>query len=107
MNPTVGRIVYYRLDNNDAEAINRRRTTGNSIAERIAAGQWPIGAQAHIGNSVSAGDVFPAIVVRVLPNDNLNLKVMLDGSDDYWATTRPQSLEPEPQMGTWNWPPRS
>ena len=30
--PTIGRIVHYRLSEDDAAQINRRRTTGHSIA---------------------------------------------------------------------------
>ena len=47
--PTLGRILLYTLHEQDAEAINRRRTTGASIAER----------------EVSAGEVFPMVVTRV------------------------------------------
>jgi hypothetical protein len=64
--PTIGRIVHYRLSADDAAQINRRRTSGVSIATRMKtfAGAvespavvygWPEGAQAHIGNAVAEG----------------------------------------------------
>lgn len=56
---TTGRILIYRLTKDDAAQINRRRTNPASILERIQSALWPIGAQAHIGNSVSVGEAFP------------------------------------------------
>lgn len=105
--PSIGRIVHYTLTEQDAAQINRRRTTGPEIAERMASGHWPAGAQAHIGNRVSAGDVFPALIVRVWggPANNVNLRVTLDGTDDFWATTIAEGA-PE-DAGRWVWPPRS
>lgn len=89
--PTAGRIVLYKLSEQDAQAINRRRTTGQSIAKRILDNLWPAGAQAHIGNTVEAGDVLPAVIVKswgVTPTSCVNLQVFLDGNDTYWATSR-------------------
>jgi hypothetical protein len=110
MKATIGRIVIYTLTEEDVEQIMRRRTTGPAIAERIAEGKWPLGAQAHIGNSVHIGNQFPAVVVRTWDNDpNLvNLRVMLDGTDDFWATSRVQEdpAGPHGQPGTWHWPTR-
>lgn len=105
--PSIGRIVHYTLTEQDAAQINRRRTTGAEIAERMATGHWPAGAQAHIGNTAVAGDTFPATIVRVFdgPEGNVNLQVFLDGTDTYWATT---IAEGAPQdAGRWAWPPRS
>jgi hypothetical protein len=120
MEITIGRTVLYTLCEQDAEQINRRRTTGQSIADRIKRcsssaitpsegavwiglnGGWPIGAQAHIGNTVSAGYVFPMTVVRVWDKASgcINGQVLLDGNDTYWATSRHEGTEP----GTWAWP---
>ena len=91
--PTIGRIVIYTLTDQDAEAINRRRTTGPEIAARIAAipREWPLGAQAHIGNSVEQGMSFPMVIVRTWgsdPSSAVQGQVMLDGNDTYWATSR-------------------
>ncbi len=110
MIPSIGRIVHYRLSTQDVEQINRRRTTGASIAERInavvaAEGKnitWPFGAQAHIGNEVKADDVFPMIITRVWgsdPSSSVNGQVFLDGNDVFWATSRSVGDQP----GTWVW----
>ena len=104
-----GRIVYYVLSEQDAVEINRRRTTGASIAERMKYGDdpqlkaWPAGAQAHIGNEVSLGEIVPAMVLKVWSQDSgcSNLKVMLDGTDTYWATSR--SFAADRTLGTWHW----
>jgi len=100
--PTIGRIVHYTLSEQDADAINRRRTTGASIAERMAASQWPTGVQAHIGNKVNAGDVFPMLIVRVwgdFPESAVNGQVFLDGSDALWVTS--VSVGAGPRKFTW------
>lgn len=118
--PSIGRIVHYRLSANDAEQISRRRTTGASIAKRMqqavpsADGTaepiygWPAGAQAHIGNSVSAGDIVPLMVVRVWPDEfgpgipGVNGQASLDGNDVLWITSAREGTE----HGQWSWPPR-
>ncbi len=99
-----GRIVYFVFSQQAVEEVMRRRTTGASIAERIVLRTWPLGAQAHIGNAVQAGDIYPAMVVRVearSENGHVNLKVMLDGSDDYWAPSVPFDLVKRPY--SWHW----
>lgn len=98
---TPGRIVYFVFDEQSAGEVNRRRTTSHSIAERIALNTWPIGAQAHIGNAVYAGDIYPAMVIRVNGESGANLKVLLDGTDDYWAAS--VSHDPAKQPRTWHW----
>lgn len=83
----IGTIVTYKLTADDAQAINRRRDDFDRTQHT---GQpWPYGAQAHLGNRASAGDVYPAVVVRNWGGD-VNLKVLLDGNDDLWATSRSQ-----------------
>jgi hypothetical protein len=114
-----GRIVYYVFDEASAAEVMRRRTTGKSIADRIkqevvtlehgTVPQWPLGAQAHIGNDVHAGDVYPAMVIRVWGSSGCsNLKVMLDGSDTYWATSVnyaewSDGAESLPTPRSWHW----
>lgn len=108
MQPTTGRILHYKLSAADAEKINRRRTTGSAIADRIQVDKWPLGAQAHIGNTAREGDVVPLMVVRVWPDEygagapGVNGQAMLDGNDTLWVTSVKEGAEP----GTWTWPPR-
>lgn len=88
----IGRIVHYRLSVDDADAINRRRTSGQSIAERMLARPrvWHTGAQAHIGNFASVGDVFPMMITKTWgddPRNAVNGQVFLDGNDVLWATS--------------------
>lgn len=110
MTPSPGRIVHYMLTAQDAEQINRRRTTGRNIADRIQAEKWPLGAQAHIGNQAAEGDVYPAMIVRVFqPSDvgTSNLQVFLDGNDIFWATSRGQvAPDSTDKKGLWFEPPR-
>lgn len=104
--PTIGRIVRYRLSVTDAEQINRRRTTGTSIALRIVDGKWPIGAQAHIGRPVEEGEVYPMMVTKTWGNaadSKVNGQVFLDGNDLLWATSVAVGDGP----GTFFWPARA
>jgi hypothetical protein len=103
MNPTIGRIVHYVLTEQDADAINRRRA--DAIKSRTADAHS--GAILHNGNTATAGDTCPAMVVRIFPggteaSGGCNLQVFLDGNDTYWATSRVEGAEP----GQWCWPPR-
>ncbi len=85
--PTIGRIVHYRLSDQDVELIaEHRRETGEQ------------------GNTAVPGFVYPAIVVRTF-DDTLgaNLQVFLDGPDTLWVTSRGYSVETD---GCWFWPPR-
>ena len=119
--PSIGRIVHYRLSADDATQINRRRTTGKSIADRmkleldrlnherdegVQAFAWPAGAQAHIGNEVTEGDTFPMLIVRVWgpsAESAVNGQVFLDSNDVFWATSRTVGDQP----GTFSWPVRA
>jgi hypothetical protein len=97
-----GRIVYYVVSEHTAAEIMRRRTNAISIAERIKVNKWPLGAQAHIGNDVKAGDIYPAMILRVWGTSGCsNLKVILDGSDEYWATS--VGYEADKRQGSWHW----
>ena len=99
--PTVGRVILYTLDAQDVEQINRRRTTGFDIAQRITEGKWPVGVQAHIGNSVRVGDVLPGMVVQVWGPTVVNAKIELDGTDQLWKTSIDVADEPTP--GKYHW----
>jgi hypothetical protein len=105
--PTIGRIVLYKLTSQDAIEINRRRTTGSLIAERIKkntpdTSAWPLGAQAHIGNEVKEDDVFPMIVTRVWSASCVNGQAFLDGNDCLWVTSATEGSDGH----QWQWPPR-
>ena len=120
MTITPGRTVLYTLSEDDAMKINRRRTSGGEIHKRMQTSVpsvqgdatsiygWPEGAQAHIGNHASAGEVVPLVVVKVWPNEygenipGVNGQALLDGNDALWVTSAKEGTEP----GTWAWPPR-
>lgn len=109
MTPSIGRIVHYCLTERNAAEIMRRRTTGADIAARIKDEKWPIGAQAHVGNAVNAGDVYPMVIVRVWPSEtgSVNGRVLLDGTDEYWTTSVSQVIaDSTDKQGCWFEPPR-
>ncbi|HEY6116972.1 MAG TPA: hypothetical protein VI172_13540 [Candidatus Dormibacteraeota bacterium] len=86
--PTIARTVLYSLSEADARLITEQRTQ-NGVT----------------GNFVEEGQAYPAVVVRIFPGNPhgvVNLKVLLDGPDTYWATSRHEGDEP----GTWAWPER-
>lgn len=108
MKPTIGRIVHYKLSETDAKTAMRRRTTSQSIRERIEKGQWPLGAKAHIGNPAVEGATVPFIITAVWPDEygpgtfGVNGRAILDGSDSLWITSAKEGAE----QGQWSWPPR-
>lgn len=91
--PTVGRIVLYSVSAEQAERINRRPDWHHLS-----------GVQVHFGNEATEGSVYPAMVVAVwgnTPTCAVNLKVMLDGTDELWAT----SVSVGDRPGTFHWMP--
>jgi hypothetical protein len=94
MQPTIGRIVHYRLSEADAAAINRRRA-GCATRDGVDV--------QTLGNHAAEGDVCPATVVRTFGGPAANLQVHLDGTDAYWATSRSEGDGP----GYWAWPERT
>lgn len=106
--PTLGRIVYFTLANWQAEQINKRRDDSSRAVHKHA---WEAdGTQVHVGNSVKEGQIVPAMVVAVwgnTPECAVNLKVMLDGSDDYWVTSTSVEDEQVPHHtpGRYHWMP--
>jgi len=106
--PTLGRVVQYRLSADDAEQINRRRTNGHKIRERMELDppQWPAGAQAHIGNEAKEGQAVPMLIVAVwgdTPTSAVNGQAFLDGNDVLWVTSVAVGEGPR----TYSWPTRS
>ncbi|MFB7595771.1 hypothetical protein [Streptomyces sp. NPDC056160] len=97
-NPTIGRTVLYRVTEQDANDINGRRKDWHlsGVADQ------QTGVVGHVGNTVEPGDVFPAVIVRVWDESvvTCNLRVLLDGTDVHWATSRAEGTEP----GNWSWP---
>jgi hypothetical protein len=79
--PTVGRIVLYKLDESDCNVIKHRRGAAQ-------------------GNVPHAGEVYPAVVVRSWGGPSVNLQVLLDGPDSYWAVSRKEGAE----EAQWAWP---
>jgi hypothetical protein len=97
--PSIGRIVRYTLSEQDAARINRPRQEFHSNARFQGTGF--VG---HVGNHVREGEVYPAMIVRVFDprSTTANLKVLLDGNDEFWATSR--QLGDGPSF--WAWPER-
>lgn len=86
MQPTIGRIVHYRLSAGDVAVIESRLPYDS--ARR---------------NPVSEGQEFPATVTAVFGSGTTaNLVVQLDGIEQYWATSRQEGEGP----CTWSWPVR-
>lgn len=123
--PTLGRIVLYCLTLDDEIKVGRRRevhtmeahgispgcNVANTIGQRLRDGMWPEGAQAHVGNPVCEGQVFPASIVAVWgesPDSAVNLQVLLDGNDVLWvkSTTVNRATDGKPTPGQFDWPQR-
>ena len=84
----LGRTVLYTLCQQDADAINKRRT--DAAAHLIEHRQDANGVQIHVGNSVRVGEVFPMMIVRMWGNTEkscVNGQVFLDGNDPLWVTS--------------------
>ena len=90
MDPTVGRIVHYRLTEEDVNTINIRRENARFIS---------------YGNPHSKGQVLPMIICAVYPYEfgdrpGVNGQVFLDGNDSLWVASALEGTEP----GQWSWP---
>ena len=86
--PSIGRSVHYKLSTYDADSINAKRLKDGTP-----------------GNHACAGQVYPAVIVRTWGSQtgaSVQLQVLLDGPDTYWATSR---VEGDAE-GQWNWPLR-
>lgn len=82
--PTLGRIVQYVLNEGDVAAINQMHPDKSKR------------------NPVRAGQTLPAIVVATFGGTTVNLRVLLDGYGEYWATSRQEGDGPF----YWHWPAR-
>lgn len=94
--PTIGRIVHYRLCSSDAERINRRRKDAYDSGSY----RDQTGYMAHVGNQAIEGQEVPAVIVRVWDGGLVNLHVLLDGNDTFWATSRREGTD----VAQWTWP---
>lgn len=95
MAPELGSTVLYKLTDDDALAVNRRRQDANERVRSLQVAQQ--GSQTHVGNSAREGDVFPGLVVRRwgdLAASPVNLQVFLDGNDVLWVTSRLEGVAP-------------
>lgn len=117
--PSVGRIVHYVLSDQDADIINKKRADYEAFRASVRGSDIPgvgdpNGHQAHVGNHAAQGQIFPAVIVRMFGGPNVNLQVWLDGTDTYWATSRPNHEGDAVQdvdgliyeAASWHWPPR-
>lgn len=86
MIPTIGTIVLYTLNANDAADIYRRRRDWSTSE----IGHEHSGVQAHYGNSSVEGHTLPAIIVKtwgMTEEASCNIQVFLDGNDVLWKTS--------------------
>lgn len=95
---TVGRVVHYCMSETDCADVKHQRLLNGQTSN-----------DGTVGNEPHPGSVYPAIVVAVWSATGANLKVLLDGPDEYWATSRllDESVGDEPMQGSWRWPTRT
>jgi hypothetical protein len=103
--PALGAHVLYKLSAHDAEEINRRRRDAGaftrSLTHPIEPGEHGrTGHVLHHGNQASEGQVYPGFIVAMFGSTTVNLHVLLDGNDTFWATSRAFGDEP----CQWTWP---
>lgn len=83
-------IVSYKLSQDDVDAILRDRSADS---------------RKH-GNTPTAGEVLPLVIVRIWPDEfgpgipGVNGQVLLDGNHTHWVTSRRDGTE----HGTWSHP---
>jgi hypothetical protein len=98
----LGDVVLYTLDGTDAAKINAWRSNFRAHNAAFAGHKHPhepgspgaTGHVAHTGLDAAAGQELPAHVTRTAAGNRLNLRVMLDGNDTYWATGVPHGSGP-------------
>ncbi len=81
MEPTIGRIVIYRLNQYDRDEL---KALGADLPN-------------------NGAEVVPAVIVRVFSATCVNLRVLVDGRQALWATSR----SPGDGDGQWSWPVRA
>ncbi len=89
---TIGRIVLYKLSENDVKRITHLRLQNNSKITGA--------------NYVTVGEEYPLISAKIWPNEygdgipGVNGQVILDGPDVLWVTSVKEGTE----NGQWHWP---
>lgn len=92
-------IVAFRLSQDHAEQINRRRLDASDNYDNIRAATP--GYQTHLGKTHGAGDIVPMIVVEVSDYGHIVAgQCLLNGSDSLWAPSASRGDGP----GQWSWP---
>lgn len=91
MLPSIGRIVSYKLGEQNVAEISRRRADARASA--ISGDKT--GAQVHVGNEPHVGDVFPMMITRLWEAQPTEASVVqgqvfLDGNDVLWVTSAQQ-----------------
>lgn len=106
MPPALAATVIYVLTADDAKVINQRRDDHFSYLAkhakpvRIPGEPGATGHIGHAGRQVTEGGQFPGIVVGLWPDGQVNLQVLLDGNDTFWA----QAIRQGDGPGEWQWP---
>lgn len=97
--PKTGRQILYVLSDTDVQTIMKQRVLSadlmNEDDRHLAAFR---------GNSVLAGDIVPAVIIRVWNEQSglMNGQALLDGTDSLWLLSRERDANKTP--GTWHWP---
>lgn len=109
----LGQTVFYQLTGDDAVRIGERRkrmfvTKQPGAGDKKEDDELQEGInRVYEGNDVKAGDVFPMVIVKVWGDSDtsaVNGRVLLDGTDVFWASSVLQGAEPR----TWSTsPPRA
>ena len=102
MKPTVGRIVHYKLSQEDAKIINRAASDGSYARRMMAMGSLTVGVMTHQGSFADVSDILPMVITRVNQDGTINGQVFLDGNGSAWVSY----VEEGAKSGTWSWPPR-
>lgn len=97
MIPSIGRIVHYKLCQQDVDQIKAQRQPKyhESMPGLIGPGNKVTKYYEKNGNSVSVGDVYPLVITRTwgtTETSSVNGQVLLDGNDTLWVTSVSQSI---------------
>lgn len=116
MIPSIGRIVHYRLTDQDCASIaHRRRRHSDDVEWANEHGSGVTKHQVFEGNQPKAGEVYPMMITRVWdlhPTEAscVQGQVFLDGNDTIWKTSvqqHGQTYDPTVENGVWFEPVRT